>query len=54
MKRIIRTVGNLLWALAGLAIFLILLYFVLRVLRKAPVVGSAAAMVERGLQPPTN
>ena len=49
--RILRTVGNLLWALAGLAILLFLLYFVLRVARKAPVVGPAAAMVQRGLQP---
>ncbi|HLZ25043.1 MAG TPA: hypothetical protein VKQ30_23220 [Ktedonobacterales bacterium] len=55
MKRALRFAGNLLWALAGLAILLILLYFVLHAVRTrtpAPI-ANAAALVERGLQPPT-
>ena len=55
LRKLLRTLGNLLWALAGLAIALILLYFLLNVLRRrtpAPI-AAAAAMVERGLQPPT-
>lgn len=54
MKGIFRTAGNFLWTLAGLAVLLIVLYFLLSFVRhKTPApLSSAAALVERGLQPP--
>lgn len=54
MRRIFRLAGNLLWTLAGLAVLLFLLYFLLNVLRKKTPkpLSSVAAMAERGLTPP--